>query len=328
MSLLELNDLQVDLPVSGQYRRILQGVTFSLAPGAALGLVGESGSGKSVTLKSIMRLLPVQARVRGEIVYQAQSVLTLRKRALRTLRAEHVAMVHQDPRTAINPVRTIGDFMTEGIGRGSDAWDRAASALAEVGIRDARRRFAQYPHQLSGGLLQRVMIAGSLIHHPKLVLADEPTTALDMTSQADVVAVLARLQAERHLGLVFVTHDLDLAAAVTDTLAVMYAGVIVEYGPTARIQDRPLHPYTAALLASRPRLDRRTRLQTIPGRPVAAYETGTGCVFATRCPLATDRCRTERPALADHGGRLAACHRVGDSEFDDAVVRARKAATP
>ena len=219
-------------------------------------------------------------------------------------------MIHQDPRSAINPVRTIGDFLTEGIRQlpKHDRLDRAAAALAEVGIDDAERRFRQYPHQLSGGLLQRVLIAGVLLPGPHLVLADEPTTALDVTTQSEVMAVLSDLQHQRRVSMMFITHDLDLAAAVTDDLAVMYAGTIVETGPSAAMRSDALHPYTVALMASRPSTERLEQLVTIPGRPAAAFESGPGCAFAPRCPLADDQCRTERPTLRWIGRHRVACH--------------------
>jgi oligopeptide/dipeptide ABC transporter ATP-binding protein len=237
------------------------------------------------------------------------------KRELARYRSTDVGMIHQDPRAHTNPLRTIGDFLVEGVvatGRmnRSEAVDRACGLLGEMGIPDARRRLSQYPHQLSGGLLQRVMIAMALLHEPALVFADEPTTALDVTVQSEVMAILAEQIEERGVGMLFVTHDLDLAAAVTDHLVVMYAGTVVESGPSSTLYETPRHPYTAALLASRPSTTQVRRLLSIPGRPAAAHEVGAGCVFAARCPFADDQCRSERPHPRVLGGSTVACHRA------------------
>jgi oligopeptide/dipeptide ABC transporter ATP-binding protein len=253
--------------------------------------------------------------VQGAAYYRGQDVLTMDGRALRTLR-EEVAVVFQDPRAHINPVRRIGDFMTEvlrtshGIRR-STAEDRAVDLLAEVGIPDGRRRLQQYPHELSGGLLQRVMIAAALLTEPKLLLADEPTTALDVTTQSEVMAILDELRRERGLALLFITHDLDLAGAVCDRTVVMYAGQIVEVQPAAALHDRPRHPYTAALVAARPDVEATApRLRAIPGRPLSAFEAPDGCAFAARCPHAVEACRAARPLLRDVDGALVRCLRA------------------
>ena len=309
---LELNNLHVDLRVGRERRVVVESVDLTVDQGESVGLVGESGSGKSMTARSVVRLLPDDSSVTGEVLVDGRPVFELEAPELRRLRGRDVAFVHQDPRAAMNPLRTIGDFMTEGVRHlpKADRLDLAATALREVGIDDAERRFRQYPHQLSGGLLQRVMIAAALLPGPRLVLADEPTTALDVTSQSEVMAVLSDMQVERGVGMVVITHDLDLAAAVTDRIAVMYAGVVVETGPTASIHQTSLHPYTVALMAARPSTSSVQRLTTIPGRPIAAYEVGAGCVFTARCPFATDLCATERPqprAVAQH---IVACHRA------------------
>ncbi len=313
-ALLEIDQLRVQLPVRGQLRTVIHEATLAIAAGEAVGLVGESGSGKSMTARAVMRLLPPRSVASGSIRFAGQSVLDLGAGALRKLRASQIGMIYQDPRAHVNPVRSNGDFLLEAmLAQGvkpADARDRAIGLLAQVGIDDGGRRLRQYPHQLSGGLLQRIMIAAALATSPRLLLADEPTTALDVTTQSEVMAILARLRADRGLAMLFITHDLDLAAAVTNRMAVMYAGMVVEVSDSATVHEAALHPYTIGLLRSRPEIGTRSRIQVIPGRPVSAFEAGAGCVFAARCPYATDRCRTERPALRPVDRQLVACHRA------------------
>ncbi len=314
-AVLEIDQLTVDLQIGQEQRRVIHNVTMCVNPGEAVGLVGESGSGKSITTRAIMRLLPRGARVGGVLRVGGQSVTDMDRRALKALRQHGIGMIYQDPRAHINPLRTVGDFLIEALReRGeiprSEALDRAAEQLRAVGIPDAGRRLRQYPHQLSGGLLQRVMIASVLLAEPRLILADEPTTALDLTTQQEVVAILDDLRRERDMALVFITHDLDLAIAITDRIAVMYAGVIVETVASAEVHAAALHPYTRALLESRPRIDAVQRLQTIPGRPVSAYEVGSGCVFVDRCPFADEQARAERPVTRELAGHTVACHQA------------------
>jgi oligopeptide/dipeptide ABC transporter ATP-binding protein len=314
VTLLEVDGLRVSLPLEDRLRPILLGVGLTVAAGEAVGLVGESGSGKSMTARAIMRLLPAGARVEGEIAFAGRSVLSMSADALRAYRGTEVAMIFQDPRAHTNPVRTIGDFLTEalldhGLARRAVAHRTAVDLLASVGIDRPERRMSQYPHELSGGMLQRVMIAAALATEPQLLLADEPTTALDVTTQSEVMAILAELRAERRLATLFITHDLELAIAVCDRILVMYAGTIVEDSPARSLHERARHPYTIGLLASRPDPVRRTaRLQAIPGRPVGAWEAGAGCPFAGRCAYVTDRCREQRPPLREVAGGLVACH--------------------
>jgi peptide/nickel transport system ATP-binding protein len=295
-------------------RTVLHDVSFEIREGCALGLVGESGSGKSMTTKAIMRLLPKGSIATGELTYQGESVLAMNARSLARFRASEVGMIFQEPRAHTNPLSTVGDFLIEAVVANKlmtrdEAADTAVHMLREVGIPDGARRMKQFPHQLSGGLLQRMMIVMALMPSPKLLLADEPTTALDVTVQSDVMAILDGQRRERQLGMLFITHDLDLAAAVCDDLAVMYAGVIVEKGGCDDVHGRPLHPYTAGLLASRPSIDHKRELITIPGRPVSAFEAGPGCVFVSRCPFTVDRCLSERPQPRQVEGRDVACHR-------------------
>jgi oligopeptide/dipeptide ABC transporter ATP-binding protein len=313
--LLEIDRLAVRLPVEGELRPVLHEVSLSVGAGEAVGLVGESGSGKSMTARAVARLLPAGARVEGAIRYDGRDVLPLKGAALRDYRGD-VAMVFQDPRAHTNPVRTIGDFMTEALLslRGVDraaARRRAVAALADVGIADGERRLGQYPHELSGGLLQRVMIATMLLTEPRLVLADEPTTALDVTTQAEVMAILDELRRERGMALLFITHDLELAGAVCDRTAVMYAGQIVETRASAQLHDDPLHPYTASLAAARPTVEAAVhRLAAIPGRPVSAFEAPEGCAFAPRCAHARDVCEAARPPIEELDGGLVRCVRA------------------
>jgi oligopeptide/dipeptide ABC transporter ATP-binding protein len=315
-SLLEVEDLVVDLPVEGAMRRVLHEVSLSIGPGEAVGLVGESGSGKSMTARAIDRLLPPGAAVGGSIRFDRKSVMALTGAALRRFRGE-VAMIFQDPRAHINPVRRIGDFMTEALRSvqnvpDAEAERRAVGLLESVGIQDGRRRLRQYPHELSGGLLQRVMIATALLTQPRLLLADEPTTAVDVTTQAEVMAILDDLRREFRLAMLFITHNLELAAAVCDRTAVMYAGQIVEVRASSRLHDDPLHPYTAALAAARPDIAvTANRLVAIPGRPLSAFEAPPdACAFAARCPHVRDQCLERRPALIELDGGFTRCVRA------------------
>ncbi|MEV6701595.1 ABC transporter ATP-binding protein [Streptomyces sp. NPDC051453] len=312
--LLEVKALRAEL---ADGRTVLHDVSYAVRPGQALGLVGESGSGKSMSLKAVLATLPDGTRTTGDITFDTRSVSAMSRRELRAYRAHDVALIPQDPRASANPVRTVGDFLTEALvrARGTrrrDADTVAARLLVDVGIPDGERRLAQYPHELSGGLLQRVMIAAALAMEPRLLLADEPTTALDVTTQQEVMAILDEQRRDKHLAMVLVTHDLDLAVAVTDTVAVMYAGTIVEIAPSTELHTASRHPYTMGLLRSRPVIGRRDRLTSLPGRPISAFEAGEGCGFAARCSYAQDRCRTTRPVLQAGGTHQVACHRADE----------------
>ncbi|HTW21317.1 MAG TPA: ABC transporter ATP-binding protein [Mycobacteriales bacterium] len=314
--LLELTDLTVRLDVGGAKRAVLTDVSLAVRPGEALGLVGESGSGKSMTARAIDRLLPRGAAVEGSIRFDSDDVMRLSGPPLRRFRSQ-VAMIFQDPRAHVNPVRRIGDFMTEALRTNlgvsaDDAHRQAAEMLAQVGIDHGERRLRQYPHELSGGMLQRVMIASALLTKPRLLLADEPTTALDVTTQAEVMAILDELRRDFGLAMLFITHDLELAAAICDRTAVMYAGRIVEVRDSALLHSDPLHPYTAALAAARPDIDRTAhRLQAIPGRPLSAFEAPPDeCAFAVRCPYAADECRAAVPELIELDGGTTRCVRA------------------
>jgi oligopeptide/dipeptide ABC transporter ATP-binding protein len=314
--LLSVKDLSVRLPQAGRYAPVLRSVGLEVSPGEALGLVGESGSGKSMTVKAIDRLLPRHAQVEGTVTFDGADVYRLDKRALRKYR-EDVAMIFQDPRVHINPVRRIGDFMTEavlahGLMTPQAARARATELLEAARVDRGSERLDQYPPELSGGLLQRVMIASALMGSPRLLLADEPTTALDVTTQAEVMAIIDELRHEFDLAMIFITHDLELAAAVCDRTAVMYAGQIVEENESARIEHDPTHPYTAALLAARPRVDRTLhRLEAIPGQPVSAFDAPAGgCSFSDRCTHAVDLCRSTEPTMIEMASGSSRCHRA------------------
>jgi oligopeptide/dipeptide ABC transporter ATP-binding protein len=320
--LLEVEGLRVELLIDREPRPVIHEVSFEIRPGEAVGLVGESGSGKSMTARAIARLLPAGARVQGRIAFAGDPVLEMGARQLRRYRSGGIAMIFQDPRAHTNPVRRIGDFLTESLrtvqGVGADeARERAIRTLDEVGIEDGARRLRQYPHELSGGLLQRVMIAAAVLAEPQLLLADEPTTALDVTTQSEVMAILDELRRERGMAMLFITHDLELAAAICDRTCVMYAGSVVEQQSSAGLNADPRHPYTAALLAARPRMDvSGHRLAAIPGRPLSAFEAPPGCAFAARCPYSEQPCLEQEQVLRQLAGSLVRCRRADDIHAD------------
>jgi oligopeptide/dipeptide ABC transporter ATP-binding protein len=318
-ALVDIAGLWVDVPVGDSMRTVLRGVDLQIGAGEAVGLVGESGSGKSMTARALSRLLPDKSVTRGTVTVRGRNVLVLEGRALRDYRRGEIAMVFQDPRAYVNPVRTIGDFMTEPM-RGKGMRRVEATALAEqllgdVQLTNPKMLLSRYPHELSGGMLQRVMIAAAIGQQPRLILADEPTTSLDVTVQAEVMVLLDRLRREHSVAMLFITHDLELAAAVCDRTAVMYAGAVVEVQRASSLHEEPLHPYTQALLRSRPQLERSAgRLTAIPGTPLAPYEVHTGCSFQPRCPFARERCIDERPQARKLGPGTVACHFAGRLE--------------
>jgi oligopeptide/dipeptide ABC transporter ATP-binding protein len=326
--LLDVAGLTVRLPVEGVHQAVLRDVSLTIRAGEAVGLVGESGSGKSMTARAIDRLLPPGAQVAGQIRVGGQDVRGLAGPDLRAFRTK-VAMIFQDPRAHVNPVRRIGDFMTEALRTNlklptAYAHRRAVAMLAQVGIDDGERRLRQYPHELSGGMLQRVMIAAALLTDPRLLLADEPTTALDVTTQTEVMAILDNLRREFGLAMLFITHDLELAAAICDRTIVMYAGQVVEVRGSALLHDDPLHPYTAALAAARPDIERTVgRLRAIPGRPLSAFEAPAAeCAFTARCPYVNDGCRVGIPDLTALDGGLSRCFRAAELRGQLAVTDA------
>jgi oligopeptide/dipeptide ABC transporter ATP-binding protein len=271
-----------------------------------------------MTARAILRLLPAGARLSGAIRFDGADVVQMGRRQLRHHRSQNIGIVFQDPRSFINPIRTVGDFMSEalvynqGVKR-SVAMKRCAELLDEVGISDPEARMRQLPLQMSGGMLQRVMVAAACAVDPKLLIADEATTALDVTTQAEVVDVVKTQQRARGMALLFITHDLDLAMAICDRVIVMYAGTVVEDSPVEHLAENPLHPYAAALMASRPRLrDPTERLATIPGQAVAPWEIGAGCAFAPRCAHVRECCLRVTPERRSVSGRLVACHVAGE----------------
>ena len=288
---------------------ILRSVSLSIEAGEAVGLVGESGSGKSMTARSVLGMVPRGATVSGSVRFRGKEIGRLDATGLRRLRSRDVAMVFQDPRATVNPVRTVGDFLIEvlrerGVSR-SAALGTVTRILTEVGVDNVPKRLKQRPFELSGGLLQRVVIAAALAGEPALILADEPTTALDVTTQEEVVAILDEQRRLRGTALLFITHDLELATAVCDRIAVMYAGEIVEIRPAGRLHEDARHPYTKALLAARPgSVATGERLRTVPGVPQSGIDAPPGCVFADRCPVAETTCREVIPPMRDG----VACH--------------------
>lgn len=286
---------------------LVDGVTLRVHAGECVGLVGESGSGKSLTLRAILGLLPPTLNHTARGFRFADAGGTLRPQQPKDLRGNGVSMVFQEPMSSLNPTMRVGDLVAAGaramgMSRKAAA-TRAVELLGEVGVPDPRRRYRAWPHELSGGLRQRVMIAMALSVEPRLMLCDEPTTALDVTVQDQILALIERLRGELDLAVIFVSHDLGVIARVADRTAVMYAGRIVEEGPTRALVDAPRHPYTRGLVESVPRINSRsTRLATIPGNPPAAGEFPQGCRFAPRCELAEDPCRALDPPLTDRGG--------------------------
>lgn len=306
--LLEVDGLRVSFVRSGDVVRAVSGVSFSVEQGRTLGIVGESGSGKSVTARAIMGLLPSDtARVAGSVRLGGQELVGLGERDLRPYRGSQVAMVFQDPTRSLNPTMRVGDQVSEGLrahrrmGRAA-AREEAMELLARVRLPDPRRRFYEYPHQLSGGMRQRVMIARAISCHPKLLIADEATTALDVTTQAQVMDLLVELQEQFSMGLILISHDIGLAAEYTDEVAVMYAGQIVEQAATGRLLARVRMPYTRALLDSLPRLGEAAHevLPALGGRPPDPRALPRGCPFAPRCTYAAARCEEEAPVLEEH----------------------------
>ena len=318
MALLEVTDLKTYFKTDDGVVRAVDGVSFTVDKGQTLGIVGESGSGKSVTCLTIMGLNNRRtARSSGEALWKGEDLLTASPHRLRELRGSEVAMIFQDPMTSLNPVHKIGDQLTEAMRLHEDvtraqARRRALDLLKAVGIPRAERRVDDYPHQFSGGMRQRVMIAMALINNPDLLIADEPTTALDVTTQAQILTLIERLQAEFGSAVIMITHDLGVVAEIADDVVVMYAAEVVEHAAVDEIFKRPHHPYTWGLMGSLPRLDADVeRLVQIQGQPPSLLRPPSGCRFHPRCPYVMPVCRqknpdlVEVPAVPDH---LQACH--------------------
>ncbi|MGW0561996.1 ABC transporter ATP-binding protein [Streptomyces sp. NPDC003016] len=316
-TLLEVRDLHVEFRMRDGVAKAVNGVDYAVAEGETLAVLGESGSGKSVTAQAVMGILdmPPGRITGGEILFRGRDLLKLKEDERRGVRGREMAMIFQDALSSLNPVLTVGYQLGEmfrvhqGLSR-KDARARAVELMDRVRIPAAKERVGDYPHQFSGGMRQRIMIAMALALEPGLIIADEPTTALDVTVQAQVMDLLAELQRELGMGLVLITHDLGVVADVADRIAVMYAGRIVETAPVHDIYKAPAHPYTKGLLESIPRLDRKGReLYAIKGLPPNLTHIPSGCPFHPRCPLVRDVCRTDVPPLYEvEDGRGSACH--------------------
>ena len=319
--LLEIIGLHTEFRTGAGIVRAVDGVSYGVEAGETVAVVGESGSGKSVTALSVMRLIPDPPGqiTAGSVMFAGRDLLTLSEPEMRQVRGGEIGMVFQEPMTSLNPVLTIGRQITETLEqhRGLDsaaATQRAIDLLNQVGIAEPVRRLQQYPHQLSGGMRQRVMIAIALACDPKLIIADEPTTALDVTIQAQILELMKGLSRDRGIALIIITHNLGVVARYADQVNVMYAGRIVESGPAAEIYHDPRHPYTVALLRSVPRLDRprQARLDPVEGQPPDLTRLDAGCAFRPRCRLADAGCAVARPALTQVGkaGHSAACFKA------------------
>jgi oligopeptide/dipeptide ABC transporter ATP-binding protein len=339
--LLHVGDLTVAFDTPDGWARCLHGVDLEVHGGEILGLVGESGCGKSVTCLAVMQLLGPRARIRGNVQYKKQNLLALDEKKMTGIRGREIAMIFQDPMSTLNPVHTIGRQVMESVVynraassliHGSEtaaqggniakparvtaiaARDEAQRLLTHVGIPEPKQRLKEYPHQLSGGMNQRAMIAMALAGRPQILIADEPTTALDVTIQAQILELLCRLRDEMGMSIILITHDLSVVAETCDRVAVMYCGRIVEKGPIQHIFANPLHPYTRGLLASIPRIDRRTeKLYPVVGSVPAPHELPPGCAFAPRCPVVLNECRSGLPALIQtKDDRSVACFNPQD----------------
>jgi len=324
-SLLEVRDLKTYFFMPDTVVKAVDGISFEIEAGEVVGVVGESGSGKSVSAMSIMRLIasPPGRIVSGEVIFEGKDLVQMDENEIRQIRGNDIAMIFQEPMTSLNPVLTIGRQLTETLELHQNmskdvAIEKAGELLAMVGIPDAHRRLSDYPHQLSGGMRQRVMIAIALSCNPKLIIADEPTTALDVTIQAQILELMQNLSRELGTAQIIITHNLGVVARYADRVIVMYAGKIVESASAVELYSNPKHPYTLALLGSVPRLDSdqdRTRLEAIEGAPPDLGNLNEGCSFAERCRFSVDSCYTEAPVLKEvDGNHKSACSRVYEIE--------------
>jgi peptide/nickel transport system ATP-binding protein len=311
---LEIRDLRVTFPTETGKVQAVRGVDVTVGPGEMLGVVGESGSGKSVTFLAAMGLLPPTAKVEGSVKVHGEELLGVHNSVMRSQRGKRISMIFQDPLSALNPTHKIGAQVSEMLRSHTDmskaaAWDRSIELLDLVGIPQPRTRASQYPHEFSGGMRQRVMIAIAIANDPDVLIADEPTTALDVTVQAQILDVIQNIQHEFHAGVVFITHDLGVVARIADRVQVMYAGRTVERGDVESIFNHPTHPYTRGLLASLPALGRE-RLTPIPGAPPNMLRPPSGCAFRPRCPFAQEICAGDIPDLRPLLGLETACVRA------------------
>ena len=311
---LQVRDLHVSFTADKQVYPVVRGLSYTLAPGKVLAVVGESGSGKTVHALSLLNLLPPAAHISGgEILYKGQNLLALSPKQLQTVRGQKIAMIFQDPSASLNPVLTIGEQLTETLlalqkMTKTQAREKAATLLERVGIANAQKRLNEYPFQFSGGMCQRVMIAMALALSPDILIADEPTTALDVTIQAQIIRLIKQLQTQSHMAVIFITHNLALASQVADEILVLYAGLCMEQAPADELFTHAKHPYTQGLLASLASLkERPEHLPAIAGQPPVAGENFTGCPFAPRCPHVTEKCRQTLPPLTQSGEHSVRC---------------------
>lgn len=321
MTLLDVQDLSVSVGGSKTAAAIVENLSLSLDKGHSLGIVGESGSGKSTAALSIMGLLRDNRQIRtsGDVLFQGRNLLELSSSELRSVQGSKVAMIFQDPASSLNPVIRVGDQIAECIRThsrlsGKEVQEQVIDALRRVGMPDPAATMRRYPHQLSGGQRQRILIAMAIALRPQLIIADEPTTALDLTIQAQILRLLKQLTAEMGTSLLLITHDFGVVSEMAEKLIVLYAGRVVEAGETRHVLRQPAHPYTRALLKAHPSLDDKVaELEPIPGAPPSIRQRPSGCAFRLRCSLASDICASAQPALKalDGGNHSAACHKLG-----------------
>ena len=301
--ILNVSDLSLTLKGNRGYVKILDGINFSLEKGETLGIVGESGCGKSMTALSIMRLLPEKAKLSGDILFEGLSINKFSKRKMEAIRGHNVSMIFQDPLTSLNPLHTVGKQIEESLIlhmklTKKERMQRVVELLKEVGLPRAEELMNEYPHQLSGGMRQRVMIAIAMACRPKLLICDEPTTALDVTVQAQILELMNGLKKENDMSIIMITHDLGVVAEVCDRIVVMYAGKVVESAPVKELFKHPKHPYTKGLMMAIPKMGTRKQpLGSIPGTVPSPEEMPAGCRFAERCPFAMEVCHTKEPPL-------------------------------
>ena len=313
-SLLSVKDLQVQFQTKKGINTAVDGISFSIGKGEILGIVGESGCGKSVSSMSILRLLGTNAKIsQGSIKLGDKELLSLSEDEMCKIRGNEIAMIFQDPMTALNPIMTIGDQLIEPLVihqgyKKKDAWKEVIEVLKKVGIAAPEKRMKEYPHQLSGGMRQRIMIAMAVSCAPKLLIADEPTTALDVTIQAQILELMLELREKMDTAIMLITHDMGVVAETADNILVLYAGKVVEYGSVKDIFNDPKHPYTQGLLSSIPPLTEDVdELNTIEGTVPAPGQMPAGCRFSPRCPYATERCRMEQPGIYHAGNAMVSC---------------------
>lgn len=323
---LEVENLRTQLVLSGRPVDVVRDVSFGVRASETLGIVGESGSGKSMTAMSVMRVLPrpIGRIASGAIRLEGRNLVDLSESQMTAVRGRQIGMILQDPHTSLNPVFSVGKQLVESLklttgGARNGLMQRAIDLMKQVNVADAERRFHAYPHQMSGGMKQRMVGAISIAGAPKVIIADEPTTALDVTIQLQYLELLERIQRDSGSAIIFITHDLGIVARLCHRLVVMYAGRIVEEGSVDTVFDAPAHPYTVALLNSVPHVDRQVdRLYAIPGQPPALKDPDVGCSFAPRCPLADDRCRAHTPPSVPgpdgRAGHMASCWKPGEAQ--------------